>query len=192
MSRRRWVYARSILYPTLGWNALLGRVLKVRRWWDSIDEHVILGARPFRRDVPRLLELNVGGVVNTCEEFPGPIDLYQRLEIEQFHMPTVDFTHPRYDDVAQALEFMDRKIAEGRKIYVHCKAGRGRSATVVIAYLITRKQMTIVDAQNLLLSIRPHVNAKLADRPVVQEFAKRFSPNLELQNPAALPPTRDR
>ncbi len=40
--------------PTLGWNMFLGRILKVRRWWDYIDPHVMVGAYPFARDVEAL------------------------------------------------------------------------------------------------------------------------------------------
>ena len=73
----KWFYARLVFLPTLVWNVLLGRVLCVRHWWDEVHPQVILGARPFRRDVAKLANLGVGGVVNTCEEFRGPIDLYQ-------------------------------------------------------------------------------------------------------------------
>ncbi|MEZ6094463.1 MAG: dual specificity protein phosphatase family protein [Pirellulaceae bacterium] len=183
---RDWWYARSVLYPTLGWNALLGRTLRLRRWWDPIDEHVILGARPFRKDVAALAALGVGGVVNTCEEFCGPLDLYRQHGIEQFHMPTIDFTHPVLQDIDRALEFMDRIIASGHKVYVHCKAGRGRSATVVMAYLLTRKGMTAADAQSLLLSKRPHVNRHLTERPVIQEIVQRQ--NALVQNAGSLSP----
>jgi atypical dual specificity phosphatase len=43
----QWISARTIFYPTLWWNMALGRWLKVRNWWDAIDEHVIVGAFPF-------------------------------------------------------------------------------------------------------------------------------------------------
>ena len=60
--------ARLLFVPTLLWNMLLGRLLGLRRWWDAVDDHVILGAFPFARDARRLQALGVGAVVNTCEE----------------------------------------------------------------------------------------------------------------------------
>ena len=50
----RRLIALALYVPTLLWNILLGRVLKVRRWWDRIDDHVIMGALPFARDVPQM------------------------------------------------------------------------------------------------------------------------------------------
>ena len=40
---QRWL-ARSLFFPTLGWNMLLGRALRVRHWWDWVDDQVLLGA----------------------------------------------------------------------------------------------------------------------------------------------------
>ncbi len=75
---KRW-QAQVLYWPTLSYNYLLGRVLKIRRWWDHVDKQVILGARPFRRDAKRLREIGVTGVVNMCEEYFGPMREYERL-----------------------------------------------------------------------------------------------------------------
>ena len=123
------LYAKTVFYPTLAWNMLLGRVLKLRNWWDSIDPHVILGAYPFARDVDAMHAVGVRAVVNTCEEYCGPIDQYQRRGIEQFHMPTTDFTHPKLSDVTEAVEFVNQYVEQGQGVYIHCKAGRARRAS---------------------------------------------------------------
>lgn len=39
--------ARASFYPTLFYNVFMEKV-SARRWWDRIDENVILGALPFR------------------------------------------------------------------------------------------------------------------------------------------------
>ena len=169
-----WLKARTIFYPTLWWNMLLGRVLGVRRWWDRVDEHIILGALPFARDVPRLASEGVRGVVNTCEEYPGPVLQYQQFEIEQLRIPTVDFTHPSLEDVERAVAFMDSHIAKQETVYVHCKAGRARSATVVMCWMIKNRQLSADRVQQRLNQYRPHINQKLAQRPVVQEFQAKY------------------
>lgn len=163
-----------IFYPTLAWNWLLGRCLRIRNWWDVIDNDIVLGALPFQGDVPKLSELGVKAVVNTCEEYAGPLNAYKRFGIEQFHMPTTDFTHPKFDDVCRAVEFIDQQVSQGHKVYVHCKAGRARSATVVMCWLIKSLQLPASEIQLLLLKKRPHVNPRLDQRGVVLEFEKRF------------------
>jgi atypical dual specificity phosphatase len=47
--------------------------------------------------------------------------------------------------VENGLEFI-RRQPPGGSIYVHCKAGRGRAGTMVMAYLITEKGMTPAQA----------------------------------------------
>lgn len=173
-TRSDWLYARGVWVPTLMWNSLLGRILKVRAWWTPVDDHVIIGALPFKRDAKPLSELGVTGVVNTCEEYRGPIGKYDSVGIEQLRVPTVDFTHPSLDTVVKGVEFIERKIEEGGKVYVHCKAGRGRSATVVMGYLMKRYNLTPQEAQERLKKVRPHVNPGLADRPVVKAFYDRL------------------
>ncbi len=165
------LYARAVFYPTLMWNCLLGRVLKVRNWWDAIDPHVLLGGYPFASDAQRLFDVGVRGVVNTCEEYAGPQAEYQRLGIEQFHMPTTDFTHPSLSDVTAAVEFIQQHVQRNETVYIHCKAGRARSATVAVCWLIRYRGLTPQQAQQRLLAARPHVNPTVFQRPVVQQFA---------------------
>ena len=165
--------ARLLFVPTLLWNLLLGRVLRVRNWWDRVDEHVILGALPFAADVPKLAAEGVRAVVNTCEEYAGPVVAYEAAGIEQLRVPTTDFHPPRLADIEQAVAFMQRHIARGETVYVHCKAGRARSATVVLCWLVATKGMTVEAAQRLLLAKRPHVKRDLDRRPVVMEFAAK-------------------
>ncbi len=169
-----WLKARVVFVPTLLWNMLLGRWLKQRNWWDRIHPNVILGAFPFPSDVARLASEGVKGVVNTCEEYGGPTGEYEKHSITQFRMPTIDFTHPKLDDVCAAVEFIEEQVAQGRTVYIHCKAGRGRSATVAICWLIKSQQITSAEGQRWLSEKRSHVNQHLPSRPVVKEFEKMF------------------
>ncbi|MCA9106723.1 MAG: dual specificity protein phosphatase family protein [Planctomycetales bacterium] len=165
--------AQVLFVPTLGWNVLLGRMLKVRRWWDRIDDHVVIGAMPFPSDVARLHKEGVRGVVNTCEEYSGPSRLYHNLGMRQLRVQTVDFTHPSIEAVQQAVDFIAEHSERGESVYVHCKAGRARSATIVLCWLIQQHGLTPEQGQQLLLERRPHINRRLVERPVVREFYQR-------------------
>lgn len=171
MRVRRWI-ARLVFVPTLGWNLLLGRVLHLRHWWDQIDAGVYLGALPLARDVPRWQALGVGAVVNMCAEYAGPEAAYRRAGIEQLRLPTIDFTPPSLDQVQRGVAFIDAQLARGRGVYVHCKAGRARSGTVVLCWLIAARGMSPAAAQARILARRPHANPHLADRDVVRGFCR--------------------
>lgn len=171
---KAWI-ARAIYYPTLGYNFLLGRILKVRRWWDSINDHLILGARPMPGDPQRFSNMGITGVVNTCEEMRGPIAEYERLGIEQLWIPTTDFHHPSDESVEAGAEFIQRHAESGGKVYVHCKAGRARSATIVLWWLVRFGNQGLEEAQRTILDARPHANPRIFQRPVIQRLHRKLN-----------------
>ena len=94
MNALKWLGARVIFIPTLAWNVLLGKVLRIRHWWDFIDDQVIVGAFPFWFDEAAMAEDGMQAVVNTCNEYGGPVKQYDQFGIEQLRVPTIDFTAP--------------------------------------------------------------------------------------------------
>ncbi len=87
----------------------------------------------------------------------------------------MDFTPPTLKSVKAGVAFIQRFAERNEKVYVHCKAGRARSATIAICWLHQYRQMSMSDAQAFLLEKRPHVNPRLPQRAVVQEFASQHS-----------------
>lgn len=170
-----WVYARLFFYPTLFLNIVLCKVFGLRNWYDRIDEYVILGALPRKDDVPRLKKMGVRAVLNVCEEYSGPEEAYVAADIQQVRLPTIDYTSPSLSTVCQGVCYIERCVSSGHLIYVHCKAGRGRSATIVLCWLIKAKKITQNEAMNFLLERRPHVNKRLDKRAVVGEFLAKES-----------------
>ncbi len=169
----RRLIARLLFWPTLAWNLLLARLpVARRRWWDRVDGHVILGALPFSKDVQPLFDSGVRAVVNTCEEYAGPVEEYARLGIDQMRIPTTDFTPPRLADVRRAVAFIASKADRGETVYVHCKAGRARSATVVACWLMYRYRISAAEAVSRLRQVRPHIVNELENRSVVREFER--------------------
>jgi len=169
----RYALIRILFLPTLAWNVLLGRILRIRRWWDLVDDRLLIGALPFWCDAKRLSREGVTGVVNMCVEYKGPQQSYARLDIDQLWLPTTDFTPPELADIERGVAFISKHIDDGGKVYVHCKAGRGRSATVVVCWLIREKGFSPEEAAAFLSRCRPHVNKQLQDRDEVRAFYRK-------------------
>ena len=169
----RRLIVRLFFYPTLAWNLFWTRGVGVWRWGSRVDDHVILGALPFASLVPELRAQGVRAVVNTCEEFAGPTREYEHSNIQQLWVPTLDFTPPTLESVERAVEFLQAHVHRGETVYVHCKAGRGRSATVVLCWLLQAKNMTPQQAQAYLQEKRPQVVKHLFRREVVQQFYRK-------------------
>ncbi len=115
-------------------------------------------------------DVGVGAVVNMCEEYAGPIDAYSDSGITQLHLPTVDFASPSLEDVRAGVEFIEDHLNQGHAVYVHCKAGRGRSATVVLCWIMHANKICPADALRRLKAKRKQVSNHLAQRLVVQQF----------------------
>ena len=170
MNAVKWIGARVLFVPTLIWNVLLGKVLRLRHWWDFVDDQVMVGAFPFWFDVPALAQQGVEAVVNTCNEYGGPVKQYQQYGIEQLRVPTIDFTAPSLESVTKGVAFITEHVEQGHNVYIHCKAGRGRSATVALCWLMAYRGLKPWQAQQQLLDKRPHVHRTLPERQVVQQF----------------------
>ncbi|MCS6768693.1 MAG: dual specificity protein phosphatase family protein [Candidatus Nitrosocaldus sp.] len=75
--------------------------------------------------------------------------------IEYLHIPTLDGTAPDIGDMDRAVEFIRRSMTNGRPVLVHCAAGKGRTGTILAAYMIKYEGLSAVDAIGRVRSMRP-------------------------------------
>ncbi|KAK1642793.1 hypothetical protein QYE76_060598 [Lolium multiflorum] len=170
------VGARVLFYPTLAYNLARNHISPSRfHWWDRVDStHILLGAVPFPSDVPRLRDLGVRAVVTLTEPYERlvPATLYADNGMDNLVLPTRDYLYaPSPDDLRRAVDFIHRKANGGGLTYVHCKAGRARSATVVMCYLVRYKGMTPAGAYKHVRSCRPRVSLADAQWQAVKDFS---------------------
>ncbi|KAI8977319.1 protein-tyrosine phosphatase-like protein [Mycotypha africana] len=151
-------------------------------WYNKIDDYIILGALPTPIQVRALHQHeNVETIVNLCAEFPGYQKLYRRLQITQIRLETPDFAIPNLDTLLNGVE----KIVEMKKrkpksmIYLHCKAGRGRSAAMAICYLLRTYLLNLHECQTLLLHKRPQIDTNLEQSHELRLFSKHVIADAE-------------
>ncbi|XP_077217561.1 phosphatidylglycerophosphate phosphatase PTPMT2-like [Tasmannia lanceolata] len=187
--------ARILFYPTLLYNVFRNKIQAEFRWWDEIDQFLLLGAVPFPKDVPHLKLLGVGGVITLNEPYETlvPTALYHAHGIDHLVIPTRDYLFaPSFVDINRAVDFINNNASCGRTTYVHCKAGRGRSTTIVLCYLVEYKHMTPVVALDYVRSRRPRVLLAPSQWQAVHEYWKRRSNLLMIQSQmSSNSPSRD-
>ena len=68
--------------------------------------------------------------------------------------------------------FIEKGVQAGGRVLVHCFAGVSRSATVVVAYLITHRGMTYDQAIAVVREKRPKVNPNVGFLEQLQQLKK--------------------
>ncbi|KAM9816865.1 phosphatidylglycerophosphatase and protein-tyrosine phosphatase 1 [Neosynchiropus ocellatus] len=170
------VLARVLFYPTLAYNVAMEKVSS-RRWFDRVDETVILGALPFRSMTKQLVETeNVRGVITMNENyetkyFCNSAEEWHAAGVEQLRLSTVDLTGvPSLENLHKGVEFALQHRQLGGSVYIHCKAGRSRSATLAAAYLIKLHCVTPEEACQKLASVRPHILVRSSQLEVLRDY----------------------
>ena len=114
------------------------------------------------------------GVVNMCNEWSGPESQYSKVGIEQLRLQTFDTMSPTLENLEKGISFINNKLKKNKneKIFIHCKGGIGRAATMGLAYYIS-KGMNIEDAFQLLKSKRSIVHSKIKEYPAISLLEKK-------------------
>ncbi|KAK3920423.1 Phosphatidylglycerophosphatase and protein-tyrosine phosphatase 1 [Frankliniella fusca] len=152
------MFARITFYPTLFYNVVMEKVSS-RRWYDRIDETVVLGALPFAKDAESLVKAeNIKAVISMNEDyelrlFSNDAEAWKQFGVEFLQLSTVDiFETPCQEKLLKGVAFINKFRAGENKgsVYVHCKAGRTRSATL-------KNRWTPQEAVSHMRSKRPHI-----------------------------------
>eukprot|EP00116_Pleurobrachia_bachei_P010737 sb/3470999/ len=99
---------------------------------------------------------------------------------KRFSIPD-SYGAPDIPSLVEILSSISATEKEGYKTYVHCKAGRGRSASTVICYLIFRYNISVEWALSILKRQRFEVSPKPAQLLRARQFREVYSSIPELQ-----------
>lgn len=73
----------------------------------------------------------------TLTEQPLPPQLLEKYALQAEHLPIADYTAPTIAQVVQTMATLNRLVAQGEQVAVHCAAGLGRTGTILACYLVS-------------------------------------------------------
>jgi atypical dual specificity phosphatase len=167
------IVSKALFWPSLPITACK----RIGKWVTKIDDTIVMGGAPFGLlGYPERLheDYKIKGVINLCEEYRGPVRRWRKLGAEELYLPTTDHFEPSREDLLSALSFIKRHQSMGNRVYVHCRAGHGRSGAVVFAWLMMQDPDADPEQLNAELCKVRNVRKSLWKQPNIQALHHRF------------------
>ncbi len=146
------------LFPTI---RFIYERLQRHNWFDRITpadrvpaELWLGGAPHYPRDYDFLVKNNIRAVINIRSERADDTSFYAEHDITHLRLLVPDVWVPDDQAITDGVEWMKQQVADGRSVLVHCAKGRGRSATILAAYLMREAGYSYDEAKTLLKSRR--------------------------------------
>lgn len=151
----RWVASRFSSRPTnFSWvieNQLAGGGLPITldqfKWLIDHGIRTIVTVR----EVPLPLEW-----IQRFTQTKGPKDSSTISTISYLHVPVEDYKAPTMDQIKSTVSYIENEVSSNRgSIFVHCAAGKGRTGTILAAYLLKKDRLSAEATLRRLRSLRP-------------------------------------
>lgn len=139
---------KSVSFGSLGFVGVEQEDLQV----GEILPGLIMGSQDVAHKIEILDKFKVTHILNVASHVNNIYpEKYTYLTMDLRDLP--DF--PISKAFPEAIDFIDNVMKSGGCVLVHCNAGISRSATIVLAYLMKAKAMSLNDAFTYLRSKRP-------------------------------------
>ncbi len=156
------------LYPSI---RFFHERLSGHAWFTEIVPDLWLGGAPtYTRDYAFIRDRDIDAVLDVRAEREDDLTFYRRQRIAHLKLPVPDVYAPDVATIERAVRWIDRQLRAGRRVLVHCAKGRGRSATVLAAYLMAARGLSYDQAATLLRSKRALTKLERRHRRVIERW----------------------
>lgn len=149
---------------------------------SPITSSLFIGGALAARSVNTLQHLGITHILCLCSNEIGQSDSqYPNLfEYRNFSISDNEDTNISYI-FEEASDFIDHVDQINGKVLVHCFEGRSRSATQVIAYLMLRKNLTLLEAWNVLKRVHRRAQPNDGFARILQELDRKLHGKVSME-----------
>jgi protein-tyrosine phosphatase len=143
--------------------------------YSKISKHLFVGSdfctgRNCKEHEEEFKKLNIDSEINLSIEKkevpPENIESYTWIPVVDGHAPTMW-------QMEAGASIIDKAVASGKNIYVHCRNGHGRSPTLVAAYLIRYGGISVDEAIEEIEKKRPEAHIEKTQKDALRKFSEK-------------------
>lgn len=126
--------------------------------YDEIIPNLYIGNIDGANNLSFLKDKKITVVINCSKTIPNYFE-NNKYKIEYYRIPVDDSLLDEDIDLMkhflpQYIEIINNALANNKAVFVHCYAGRQRSACIIAGYLIFKYKKTLNDAYKFIISKR--------------------------------------
>lgn len=125
--------------------------------YTELEPRIVIGSIPHTpADFAQLEQHGIDAILTLTRRDPQSYpDMPIWSDIAWHHGPIPDGSITDDKSMLESVAFVDAMYKAGKTVYVHCRGGIGRSGTILIAYYVLHRGMTVEQARNM---VRPRRN----------------------------------
>ncbi|XP_050533399.1 dual specificity protein phosphatase Mpk3 [Daktulosphaira vitifoliae] len=134
---------------------------------------LFLGNAANSEDLEWLKKHRIEYILNVTSDLPNTFE--EQGSIKYMQIPISDHIGQNLAGFfPQAIEFIDNGRSQQKGVLVHCLAGISRSVTVMLAYLMAHRQLTLNEAYNMVLKRKTNIDPNFHFMQQLHSFEKQL------------------